>query len=104
MLIVKRLVSWEGNAEHRLWENRIERYVDYDGVRFEGEYSFQGRDGRRRVQYKNVKINIKPEARLFTIPEGTRSPVDQSDEQSVEERSSSDKVSSDVVPSTTGKR
>jgi len=68
-LVSRRLVSWEGDPKTDLWENLIENYTDYDGIRFPDGYVFQGREGKEKGLYKNVRFNIDPEDGLFKIPE-----------------------------------
>jgi hypothetical protein len=65
-LIKRRLVSWDGKAD--TWGNIIDNYVDYNGIKFPDGYSFKGRRGREKGLYKNFKINIKPDNKLFVIP------------------------------------
>ena len=67
-LVTRRLVSWEGDPEEELWENLIDGYTDYDGILFPDGYSFQGREGREKGVYKNVRFNIEPADELFKIP------------------------------------
>lgn len=67
-LIRRRLVSWEGKPEDKLWENIIDDYIDYDGIKFPDGYSFMGRKGMEKGLYNNFKININPQEKLFTIP------------------------------------
>jgi hypothetical protein len=68
-LIKRRAVSWEGNPEHDLWDNIIDKYIEYDGIKFPDGYSFKGRNGMEKGFYKNFKINIKPHDKLFIFPE-----------------------------------
>lgn len=69
-LIVRRLVSWEGNPEHKLWENLIDKYIEYEGKLYPDGYSFNGRDGKEKGYYKNIKFNVNTEDDFFKIPEG----------------------------------
>ena len=68
-LIKRRSVSWEGNPEHDLWDNIIDKYIDYQGVKFPDGYTFKGRNGMEKGYYKNFKINIDPDEKQFAIPE-----------------------------------
>lgn len=67
-LIKRRLVSWQGKPGDKLWENIIDDYLDYDGIKFPDGYSFMGRNGMEKGIYKNFKINIEPDEKLFVIP------------------------------------
>lgn len=71
-LITKRLVSWEGDPKQELWENLVENYLDVDGIRFPDGYVFQGREGKEKGFYKNVRFNTNPEDGLFRIPEALK--------------------------------
>jgi catechol 2,3-dioxygenase-like lactoylglutathione lyase family enzyme len=68
-LVTRRLVSWEGDPKEELWENLVDGYVNYDGIRFPDGYSFMGSKGREKGYYKNVRFNVEPEDGLFKIPE-----------------------------------
>lgn len=68
-LLKSRLVSWEGNPEHSLWENLITGYVEYKNFKFPDGYTFKGREGTEKGYYKNVKINVEPQDELFKIPD-----------------------------------
>lgn len=68
-LVSRRLVSWEGDPKADLWENLVENYTDYDGILFPDGYVFQGREGKEKGLYKNVRFNIDPDDELFKIPE-----------------------------------
>ena len=68
-LVTRRLVSWEGDPKTDLWENLIENYTDYNGIRFPDGYVFQGREGKEKGLYKNFRFNINPADELFQIPE-----------------------------------
>jgi hypothetical protein len=68
-LVTRRLVSWDGgNADSDLWENWVDSYVDHDGILFPDGYSYEGRAGKEKGFYKNVRFNIDPEDGLFQIP------------------------------------
>lgn len=67
-LIRRRMVSWEGNPEEKLWENIMGEYIDYNGVKFPDGYSYMGKNGMEKGFYKNFRININPDDKLFTIP------------------------------------
>jgi len=67
-LVTRRLVSWNGEADPELWENLIEGYVDLGGITFPEGYTYQGRAGREKGIFKNVRFNIDPDAGLFMIP------------------------------------
>lgn len=67
-LIKRRQVSWEGKPGAKLWENIIDNYIDYDGIKFPDGYTFMGRNGMEKGVYKNFKINIEPDGKLFVIP------------------------------------
>jgi hypothetical protein len=71
-LVTKRLVRWDGEGEgaEPPWENRVGDYLDCDGVRFPDGYLFQGRDGREKGYYRNVRFNVDAPDELFRIPEG----------------------------------
>lgn len=68
-LVTRRLVDWDGDPKADLWENLIDNYLDYNGIRFPDGYTFQGRNGKEKGFYKNVRFNINPADRLFSIPE-----------------------------------
>jgi len=69
-LVTRRLVSWDGgNADSDLWENLVDSYVNHDGIIFPDGYAYEGRAGREKGFYKNVRFNINPEDGLFKIPE-----------------------------------
>ena len=68
-LVTRRLVSWEGDPKEELWGNLIDGYTNYDGIRFPDGYVFQGREGKEKGFYKNVRFNINPDDGLFKIPE-----------------------------------
>jgi hypothetical protein len=67
-LIKRRRVSWEGKPDEKLWKNIIDSYIDYDGIKFPDGYTFKGRKGMEKGLYKNFKINIEPNEKLFLIP------------------------------------
>jgi hypothetical protein len=67
-LVTRRLVGWDGDPND-LWENLVENYEDHGGIRFPDGYAFQGREGREKGTYKNVRFNIDPGDELFQIPE-----------------------------------
>lgn len=67
-LVTKRLVSWDGGPKPELWENLVEGYLNVDGIRFPDGYSFEGRNGREKGTYKNVRFNVEPKDELFAIP------------------------------------
>ena len=69
-LVIRRLVSWDGNDEEPLWENRIDNYVDYDGIQYPEGYSFEGHEGTEKAYFKNVRFNLRPDSSLFYIPPG----------------------------------
>ena len=71
-LIKRRLVSWEGDPNDGGWENIIDTYIDYDGIKFPDGYTFKGRQGMEKGLYKNFKININPDEKLFMIPRGLK--------------------------------
>ena len=68
-LVTKRLVSWdgEGKGSEPPWENRIDRYVETDGVRFPDGYVYAGREGREKARYQNVRFNVDAPDELFRI-------------------------------------
>jgi hypothetical protein len=68
-LVTRRLVSWEGDPKEELWENLIDGYTAYDGIRFPDGYVFEGSKGREKGFYKNVRFNMNPGDELFKIPE-----------------------------------
>lgn len=68
-LVIRRLVSWDGDPKTELWENLIAGYASYDGILFPDGYTFQGRQGREKGLYKNVRFNVDPGDELFKIPE-----------------------------------
>ncbi len=68
-LVTRRLVDWDGDPKEALWENLVDGYIDYDGILFPDGYIFQGREGKEKGLYKNVRFNINPEDGLFKIPE-----------------------------------
>ncbi|MBN1273263.1 MAG: hypothetical protein JXB26_13430 [Candidatus Aminicenantes bacterium] len=67
-LVKRRLVSWDGKPDDDLWENIIDKYLDYEGIKFPDGYSFKGREGMEKGIYKNLKINLNPDKKLFLIP------------------------------------
>ena len=71
-LVKRRLVSWEGKSEEKLWENIITNYTDYNGVKFPDGYSFVGRKGWEKGLYKNLKINVKTDKHQFIIPKNLK--------------------------------
>lgn len=66
-LITKRLVNWNG-VEGEDWENLLDDYVDFNGVRFPTSCRYPGRNGQEKGTYQNVKININPADELFVLP------------------------------------
>lgn len=68
-LVTRRLVSWSGGDDPELWENLLEGYQDVGGIRFPDGYAFEGRKGKEKGFYKNVRFNVDPEDDLFKIPE-----------------------------------
>jgi hypothetical protein len=68
-LVTRRLVSWTGGAEEEPWENLLENYTNHDGILFPDGYVFQGRDGKEKGLYKNVRFNVDPADELFKIPQ-----------------------------------
>jgi hypothetical protein len=69
-LVTRRLVSWDGgDVESDLWENLLDGYVNHDGIVFPDGYVYEGRAGKEKGFYKNVRFNIDPEDGLFKIPE-----------------------------------
>ena len=69
-LVVRRLVSWDGGAEETPWENVIDGWLDVGGIRFPDGYAFEGRQGREKGTYANVRFNVEPADELFVIPPG----------------------------------
>jgi len=67
-LVTRRLVSWEGNPDDKLWENIITNNLDYNGILFPDGYTFEGREGEEKGYFKNVKFNTNPGDDLFKIP------------------------------------
>lgn len=67
-LVRRRLVSWDGDPEKELWENRITGYKDYNGLLFENGYSFIGQEGREEGYFRNVKYNSVFNKSMFRIP------------------------------------
>ena len=67
-LIIKRLVSWEGNPEHYLYDHMIDGYINYDGMLYQSAYEYPRRAGKMTTHYKNVKFNLNLEDNLFAIP------------------------------------
>ena len=63
-LIKRRLVSWEGKPGDSGWENIIDAYIDYGGIKFPDGYRFKGRQGMEKGLYKNFKININPDVKF----------------------------------------
>jgi len=52
-----------------LWENLIDGYLEYDGIRFPDGYVFAGRNGKEKGYYKNARFNVDAPDELFKIPE-----------------------------------
>jgi hypothetical protein len=71
-LVTRRLVSWDGGPQPELWENLIDGYLEVDGIRFPDGYLFDGRKGREKGLYKNVRFNVDPKDELFAIPAGLK--------------------------------
>lgn len=68
-LVTKRMVCWDGEGAEPPWENRIDHYVEYDGIRFPDGYGFEGRKGKEKGYFKNVLFNVAAGDELFRIPE-----------------------------------
>jgi len=68
-LVIKRLVSWDGDPEQALWENIISGYQDYNGILFESGYSFTGHDGQEEGYYRKAQFNMEFHDSLFNIPD-----------------------------------
>ncbi|MEW6336424.1 MAG: hypothetical protein AB1625_03380 [Acidobacteriota bacterium] len=69
-LVTRRLVDWDGGAEPQLWENLIDGWLDVGGIHFPDGYSFEGRNGREKGTFANVRFNVDPGNELFAIPAG----------------------------------
>jgi len=67
-LIKRRMVHWEGKPGDAGWENMIDNYIDYSGIRFPEGYSHMGQKGREKGFYKNFRMNINPGEQVFFIP------------------------------------
>jgi len=68
-LVTKRLVNWNG-VEGEDWENLLDDYADFNGIRFPTACRYPGRNGQEKGTYQNVKININPADELFVLPAG----------------------------------
>lgn len=73
-LIIKELVSWEGNPEQKLWANWIDNYIDYDGLLYPEGFSFKGEKEDVFGHYVNVKFNVDFKDELFEIPSDLKPP------------------------------
>ena len=69
-LVTRRLVSWNGGDDPTPWENVIDGWLDVGGIRFPDGYVFEGRQGREKGTYANVRFNVEPADELFVIPPG----------------------------------
>jgi len=69
-LVTRRLVSWNGSDDPTPWENLVDGWLDVDGIRFPDGYVFEGRQGREKGIYTNVRFNVEPADALFEIPDG----------------------------------
>ena len=67
-LVTRRLVRWDGADDTNLWENIVNGWLDADGIRCPDGYEIEGRRGREKGLYKNVRFNVDPAAELFQIP------------------------------------
>lgn len=67
-LVTRRLVRWDGEADEAPWENLMDGWLDVDGIRFPDGYVFEGRKGREKGYYKNVRFNVEPADELFQLP------------------------------------
>jgi hypothetical protein len=68
-LVIRRLVSWDGDPEQELWENIISGYHEYKGILFESGYSFKGHEGQEEGFFRNAKFNLDLDDALFRVPE-----------------------------------
>lgn len=68
-LVTRRLVRWDGDADPELWENLIDGYTKIDGILYPDGYAYDGREGREKGFYKNVRFNIDPADEIFQIPQ-----------------------------------
>ncbi len=68
-LVTRRLVWWDGADGTDPWENTVDGWLDADGIRFPDGYLFEGRQGREKGLYKNVRFNVQPDDEVFRIPE-----------------------------------
>jgi hypothetical protein len=69
-LVTRRLVSWDGGENPELWENLIDGWLEVGGIRFPDGYSFEGRNGREKGTYRNVRFKVEAGDELFGIPPG----------------------------------
>ena len=67
-LVTRRLVRWDGADDTEPWENIVDGWLDVDGIRFPDGYAFEGRQGKERGLYKNVRVNVQPDDEVFHIP------------------------------------
>lgn len=67
-LVTKRLVGMEGGGSDPR-EEWIAGYADYDGMLFPLDYFVEGREGKEKRSYRNVRFNTNPGDELFAIPE-----------------------------------
>lgn len=68
-LVTRRLVQWDGAGDAELWENTVDGWLEADGIRFPDGYVFEGSHGKEKGLYKNVRVNVRPDDRMFRIPE-----------------------------------
>ncbi len=66
-LVVKQIVSWEGNPNHKPWEVTIPEYHNFDGFNFPLLRTSQEIKGLHKVKLKNVKINEFLDSHFFSI-------------------------------------
>jgi hypothetical protein len=62
----------QSGTDTELWENRIDGYLDVDGIRYPDGYAFEGRNGWEKGTYQNVRFNVEPKDELFVIPDGLK--------------------------------
>jgi hypothetical protein len=67
--VVKRMVNWEGNPTHFIYDQTIPGHTQYDSVTYPEGYIYPTREGPQTLLYTNVELNRDTPEELFRIPD-----------------------------------